>query len=121
LVTGEVPFQGDSPLAVMGQRVTSPAPLVRVVRRDVPPALEAVVFKALRRDPDERYASMAALRDELLHLDQVEIPAYAPEERRRVLPPPVLWTVIAVLVLVGLVLIGVLAEVLHRAQVLRAG
>jgi len=120
MLTGEVPFQGDSPLAVMGQRVTSPAPLVRSLRRDVPPALEAVVYKALRRDPDERYASMVAVRQDLLHLDQVEIPTYAPDERpRHGVPQPVVWTAIAVLVLVGLVLIGVLAEVLHRAQVMR--
>jgi serine/threonine-protein kinase len=117
MLTGEVPFQGDNPLAVMGQRVTSPAPLVRSRRRDVPAALEAVVYRALRRDPDERYASMAALRDDLLHLDQVAIPAYTSEGRpRRGLPQPILWTAFAVVVLVGLLVIGVLAEALHRSQ-----
>jgi len=117
MLTGQVPFQGDNPLAVMSQRVTSPAPLVRSVRPDVPRELEAVVYRALRRDPDERYPSMAALRQDLLHLDEVEIPRYAAEDRRRKgVPQPVLWTAIAVLVLIGLVLIGVLAEVLHRTQ-----
>ena len=117
MLTGEVPFQGDSPLAVMSQRVTTPAPLVRSVRREVPPPLEAVVYRALRRDPDYRYASMADLRHDVEHLDDVEIPNYGAEERpKRGVPQAVLWAGIAILILVGLVLIGVLAQVLHSTQ-----
>jgi serine/threonine-protein kinase len=118
MLTGEVPFQGDSPLAVMSQRVTTPAPLLRSVRRDVPPSLEAVVYRTLRREPDERYPSMAALRHDLQHLEQVETPQYTDQNRqRRALPQAVLWTVIVVLLLGGLVALGVLAQLLHRAQV----
>ncbi len=117
MLTGQVPFKGDSPLAVMGQRVTTPAPLVRSVRRDAPPSLEAVVYKALRRDPNDRYATMADLRYDLQHLDAVEIPKYAADEQpKRGVPQTVLWLLIALLILVALVLIGMLAEVLHRTQ-----
>jgi serine/threonine protein kinase len=118
MLTGEVPFQGDSPLAVMSQRVTTPAPLLRAVRKDAPPGLEAVVFRALRREPNERYPSMAALRDDLQHLDRVEIPQYATmDPRGRGLHQALVAVVVALLILLGLVIIGVVAELAHRAQI----
>jgi serine/threonine-protein kinase len=117
MLAGEVPFQGDSPLAVMSQRVTTPAPLLRSVRRDVPPGLEAVVFRALRREPDERYPSMAALRHDLQHLDEIEIPRYATlDKQRRGIPQHLMSALIILAVLVGLALIGLVAELAHRGQ-----
>lgn len=118
MLTGEVPYQGDSPLAVMGQRVTTDAPLLRKGRRDVPPALEAIVYRALQRDPERRYPSMAALRHDLEHLDEVEIPTYAvadPPRHQRLLQQA-LPVFVILAVLIGLVLVGVLAQMAHRAQ-----
>jgi serine/threonine protein kinase len=118
MLTGEVPFHGDSPLAVMSQRVTTVAPLLRSIRRDIPPELEAVVFRALRREPAERYPSMAALRHDLQHLDQVEIPRYALlDTPRRGLPQRFVGALIILAVLLGLAVIGLAAELAHRAQV----
>jgi serine/threonine-protein kinase len=118
MLAGEVPYHGDSPLAVMSQRVTTDAPLLRRARRDVPPALEAIVHRALQRDPERRYPSMAALRHDLEHLDEVEIPSYteASGPGRRI-PQHAMSVLVVLLVLVGLVLIGVLAELAHRAQI----
>src|SRR5262249_547418 len=76
MLTGDVPYKGDSALAVMSQHVTTDAPLLRRVQPDLPAELEAVVWRALRREPAERYASMAALRHDLTHLDAVQIPDY---------------------------------------------
>jgi serine/threonine protein kinase len=118
MLTGEVPFHGDNPLAVMSQRVTSPAPLLRSVRSGVPPGLEAVVFRALRRDPDERYASMAALLHDLQHLDQVTIPRYATlDSQPRHLSQGFVGVAIGLAIVLALLLIGVAAEFAHRAQV----
>jgi serine/threonine-protein kinase len=118
MLSGQVPFQGDSPLAVMSQRVTTPAPLLRSVRHDVPPALEAVVFRALRREPHERYPSMAALRHDLEHLDQVEIPRYTSQDMpRRGVPHQFMSVLLIVAIFLGLIVIGLLAEIAHRAQV----
>jgi serine/threonine-protein kinase len=118
MLTGQVPYQGDSPLAVMSQRVTTDAPLLRRALPEVNPALEAVVWRALRRDPAERYPSMAALCHDLEHLDEVEIPEYPASSRATI----TLWRqhlgtlAIVALVLVVLVLAGVLAELAHRLQ-----
>jgi serine/threonine-protein kinase len=119
MLTGEVPYHGDSPLAVMSQRVTTDAPLLRRLRPDLPPALEAVVWKALQRDPSERYPSMAAFRDDLTHLDEVKIPEYpiTSGERARVSRETLVSTAVVVGALVLLAALGAVAQLVHNAQV----
>jgi len=117
MLTGDVPYHGDSPLSIMSQRVTSDAPLVRGIRPDLPPALEAVVWRALRREPAERYPSMAALRRDLSNLDEVNIPEYPAASAlraRRVTREHLLNVAIIVGVLAVLAIIGVVAELAHR-------
>ena len=55
LLTGRAPFSGDSPVAVALQHVNQPPPSPREFEPAIPPALEAVVLKALAKDPAERY------------------------------------------------------------------
>ena len=119
MLTGEVPYHGDSPLSVMSQRVTTDAPLLRTKRSDLPPQLEAIVWRTLRRDPSERYASMADLCHDLQELDAVVIPEYPTTTTARagVSREHLVNAAIIVAVFVALIAIGVIAEVVHRAQV----
>jgi serine/threonine-protein kinase len=87
MLAGAPPYRGDNALAVMAQHVQSRPPPLRGRNRRVPPALAAVVAKALRRDPAKRYQSMAALRDDLLHLDRVDPAALAAEAPDDQVPP----------------------------------
>jgi serine/threonine-protein kinase len=119
MLTGEVPYHGDSPLAVMSQRVTTDAPLLRQKRTDAPPALQAIVWRAVRRDPNERYASMSALREDLLHPEQVEIPSTYPSDsaqRPRVSREHLVSAAIIVCVFLVLAAIGVFAQMAHTAK-----
>jgi serine/threonine-protein kinase len=119
MLTGDVPYHGDSPLAVMSQRVTTDAPLLRRGHPDLPPALEAIVWRALRRDPSERYGSMAALRQDLAHPDQVDIPSEYPSETSgpsRVSREHLVTTAVIVGVLLVLAVIGVIAQLAHTAR-----
>lgn len=55
MLTGQVPFDGDRPVAVAMKQISDePAPL-RQVEPSVPPELEAVVLRALAKRPSERY------------------------------------------------------------------
>ncbi len=117
MLSGEVPYQGDSPLSVMSQRVTTDAPLLRRKRSDVSPQVEAVVWRALRREPSERYESMAALRKDLMNLDSVQIPVYSSStERPRFPRAHVVNAVIVVAALLLLAVIGVIAQLAHSAK-----
>jgi serine/threonine protein kinase len=65
MLARQLPFRGDSELALLQAIATeSPAPLTSV-RSDVPAALDAVVAKALQKDPARRYASACELLADL--------------------------------------------------------
>lgn len=57
LLTGRPPFVGDSPVSVAYQHVREEAPLASSFASDVPPRLDAVVARALRKNKDDRYSS----------------------------------------------------------------
>ena len=56
LLTGEVPFVGDSAVSIALKHVSEPAPVVSTLR-DVHPVLEAIVARALVKDPSGRFQS----------------------------------------------------------------
>jgi serine/threonine-protein kinase len=65
LLTGRVPFEAETALAVVFKHVTEePAP-PRAWVPDVDPALEAICLKAMRKRRDDRYPSARELRSEL--------------------------------------------------------
>lgn len=57
LLTGRPPFTGDSPVSVAYQHVREEAPLPSTFAADVPPALDRVVAKALKKNRDDRYST----------------------------------------------------------------
>ena len=61
MLVGEPPFAGSSPRATMARHVSETPRPVRAMRPDAPPALEAVLLRALAKDPRQRYASVAEL------------------------------------------------------------
>jgi eukaryotic-like serine/threonine-protein kinase len=65
MLTGEPPFTGASPRAIVAKRFASDAPSVRVLRPAVGEALAQVVARALARVPADRHADASALRDAL--------------------------------------------------------
>jgi serine/threonine protein kinase len=75
-LTGRVPFRGDNFMAVMaGHLRENPAP-IRKQRHDVPPALEAVVIHAMRRQPEHRYQSADEIIVDLDRLDTLDPDTY---------------------------------------------
>ena len=120
MLTGKVPFRGDNALAVMGQRLTTDPPSVRVLRPEVSLELDATVRRALARDREARYASMAALREDLLHPEAVAMklapPMSAPLPPRGDLPPPRTALLVLGAVFAALLAIGVLAQFAHQTQ-----
>ncbi|HEY8552384.1 MAG TPA: PASTA domain-containing protein [Thermaerobacter sp.] len=65
MLTGRLPFDGDSPVAVAMQHLGQQPPLPSALNPAVPRALEAIVLKALEKNPDRRYPSAAAMRADL--------------------------------------------------------
>ncbi len=86
-ITGGAPFVGESPVDVLRRQLSEPLrPLrQRAPERDIPEQAEQILARALVKDPRGRYATMAELREELLHyLGSIGVePAVAPEPRPR--------------------------------------
>jgi hypothetical protein len=61
MLTGKVPFGGTGFGEVMLKHMTMPAPAARSVVPELPPALDSILFRALAKDPAQRFQSMAEL------------------------------------------------------------
>jgi multiple sugar transport system substrate-binding protein len=58
MVTGRKPYTADTPMAVVLMQVTQPLPRPTSFNPDLPDSVEQVLFKALAKDPSERYEDM---------------------------------------------------------------
>ncbi len=57
MVTGRVPFEAETPLAVVLKHLQDPLPLPSTIKPDLDPAIERVLLKALAKDPNDRFAT----------------------------------------------------------------
>jgi serine/threonine protein kinase len=75
MLTGRVPFDADTPLAILMKHVNDPLPLPHVVDPSIPEPFERVVLKALAKQPADRYqstAEMAAALDDAARQSGIE-------------------------------------------------
>ena len=57
MLTGSIPFDADTPLAILMKHLNDPLPLPRHKYPSIPEAFERVALKALSKNPDDRYQS----------------------------------------------------------------
>jgi serine/threonine-protein kinase len=74
ILTGEPPFVGDSPVAVAYQHVREDPVPPSARHADISPDLDAVVLKALAKNPDNRYQTAAEMRADLVKVHSGERP-----------------------------------------------
>jgi len=65
MLTGQVPFDADTPLAVLIKHLTAALPLPRQVNPDIPEPVERVILKAVAKDPEDRYQRMSEMVEAL--------------------------------------------------------
>ncbi len=86
MLAGELPFKGDTPLAVIRQQIDEDPPRLRGIRRDLPGRLESVVERAMEKDPRRRYQGTAEMAEAL----RAAVPGLAgPARAARHRPAPV--------------------------------
>jgi tRNA A-37 threonylcarbamoyl transferase component Bud32 len=61
MVVGQVPFSSDTPFSVIHDHIYTPLPMPRKIRPEVPEAVERVLLKALAKDRQDRYQSVAEM------------------------------------------------------------
>ncbi len=61
MLTGRVPFQGDTPFNMMYKHMNDTPPELRTIKPDISPNIDRVIYKALAKDPKDRYETAALL------------------------------------------------------------
>ena len=59
MATGRVPFQAETPIAIVFKHVQDPLPPARSINPDLPEAVELVILKSLAKNPEDRYQTAA--------------------------------------------------------------
>ena len=80
MLTGKVPFQGPNAFAIMNDRLLNNPIPPREIDPSIPVELQEIIYRALERDPKNRYATAKEFLWDLEHPDQVGV-AERPELR----------------------------------------
>jgi serine/threonine protein kinase len=78
MLTGEPPFDAETPLAILMKHVNDPLPLLRKTDPTIPKQFERVVLKALAKKPQDRHQSAGEMAEALhaaANRAKVELPA----------------------------------------------
>jgi serine/threonine-protein kinase len=73
MLSGKLPFSGPSPMAAMNDRLLNYPTPPSVADPSISPQLQEVLYRALERDPRNRYAKARDFENDLEHLDQVGV------------------------------------------------
>jgi serine/threonine-protein kinase len=116
MLTGKQPFTGSSPLEVMNDRLLNYPTPPSVVDPSISPQVQEVLYRALERDPKNRYARAKDFAHDLQHLDQVGVED-RPEirnwsKRKAQLPRAILYY--SALALIPVVILLLMMLVAHR-------
>lgn len=69
LVTGALPYEAETPLAIILKHLNEPVPSARAVSPDVPEAVDLIIRKLMAKEPDDRYQTANAL---IADLEKIE-------------------------------------------------
>ena len=75
LTTGQLPFDADTPLAIMLKHVNDPLPPPRSINPNLPEGIERVILKSLAKKPGERYQSVDEMLADLERAGSASRPA----------------------------------------------
>ncbi|MBP2653049.1 MAG: prkC [Firmicutes bacterium] len=65
MLTGTVPFNGETPISIALKHLQEEPPLPRSINPAIPPLLEAIVLKAMAKNPEQRFADIGEMIDDL--------------------------------------------------------
>lgn len=113
MLTGKVPFTGENPFTIMNDRLLNNPEPPREIDPTITPQLQEVIYRALERDPKNRYPNAKDFAWDLEHLNQVGVSERAAlhdwKQRRTPWPKRILFYV--GLALIPVVIFGLLLYV----------
>lgn len=68
ILSGELPFSGDTPMAMMMKHISAPTPSIRSIKPDLPEELDDALQKAMAKRPEDRYDSASEFADDIMRI-----------------------------------------------------
>jgi serine/threonine protein kinase len=73
MLTGKTPFEGPNPFAIMNDRLLNDPVPPREIDPRISPQLQEIIYRAMERDPRNRYSSAREFANDLAHPEQVGV------------------------------------------------
>ena len=109
MLVGQPPFTGPSAQAILARQSMDAVPPPHIVRRSIPPDLEAVIYCALEKSPADRYHTAVELVEALQAVASGEHPPHTGSVLQRVQKRPAVWWRSVALAAGGIVVVAVVA------------
>ena len=87
MLAGRVPWEGDNARSGMSQHISAPVPPLHEINKDVPPPIEGIIRKCLRKNPDERYEDSASLESDLQNWRDLPLSQFIFGDEQTITPP----------------------------------
>jgi serine/threonine protein kinase len=82
MLTGELPYHAENPMKLVLKQIMDPVPDILSINPDLPPECDAIIRKAMAKDPEERYSNALELAYDLKDMAGGGIqPSYPPAAR----------------------------------------
>ena len=88
MITGELPFTGDSVHTILYKHIFEEVPSAAAKRSDAPPFLTAAISRALSKEPDQRFATMEEFATGVWPEQPVAVPKAGTATKSQRRPPP---------------------------------
>ena len=113
MLTGIVPFRGDNALAVMQQHLTKTPDLPHKSGVEIPPQIEAIIMKSIRKNSRERYQSAEALLQDLKNYQDLDVSQFphGAERVRGVVTNRQIWLLGGLIALGFILIIGLIITI----------
>jgi len=73
MLTGQTPFDGPNPFAVMNDRLVNDPPSAREINPDISAQMQEILYRAMERDPENRFAGAREFAAALANPESIEI------------------------------------------------
>jgi eukaryotic-like serine/threonine-protein kinase len=116
MLTGEMPFQGPNIIAVLNDRLINDPIPPREMNPEISPQLQEIIYRALERDPKNRYANAREFSRDLQNPASVDVAERREmrqwKVRRSMRPKAILFYVALAMIPIGIIVL--LLATVHR-------
>lgn len=87
LCTGRLPFDADTPLAIILKHVNDPLPDPRELNTELPKGVDKIIFRAMAKAPEDRYQTAEEMVEHLEHLENASLMQVQPPAGQQMVNP----------------------------------